>query len=169
VPTPVPRKSSTTSRRTAGGAVDEVLGLAGAEEPPGDGHLAEARVLGRELVTRIDLEGEGDLGHRQRRLGLAAVEDDVFHPPAAQVLGALLAHDPADGVDDVRLAAAIRTDDAGDSLVEGEHRPVHERLEAGDVEAPDAHGSGGLLGRKACFYRSGEHAGKQCMTMRDRT
>jgi len=64
------------------------------------------------------------------------------------MLGALLAHHPADGVDHVRLAAPVGADDPGDALVEGEHRPVHEGLEAGDVEAPDAHGLEGLLGEK---------------------
>ena len=38
---------------------------------------------------------------------------DRFHGVAAQMLGALLAEHPADGVDDVRFAAAVRPDDAG--------------------------------------------------------
>src|SRR5580765_7479168 len=42
-----------------------------------------------------------------RRLArVAAAEDDVLHPLAAQALGALFAHDPRDRVGDVALAAA---------------------------------------------------------------
>ena len=49
---------------------------------------------------------------------------------AAQVLRALLAQHPADGVDDVRLAAAVRPDDAGDAAREIENRTLGEGLEA---------------------------------------
>ena len=70
------------------GAVDEVFRLPGTEEPPGDGDRRQPGVLRSELVASTDLEGERHLGHRHRRLGLAPVEDDVFHPPAAEVLRA---------------------------------------------------------------------------------
>ena len=46
----------------------------------------------------------------QRRAAGGAGEDDVLHLAAAQRLGALLAHDPGQGVDDVRLARAVGTD-----------------------------------------------------------
>src|SRR5262249_37758345 len=65
---------------------------------------------------------------------------------AAEVLGALLAHAPADGVDDVRLAASVRADDADDVGVEVNDGPVHEGLEPADLELSDAHdvtGDGG--------------------------
>jgi hypothetical protein len=116
----------------AGGLVDLVAALAGAEEPARDGDLAEARVL-RGDEAAVVLEGERHLRHPRGRAGLAAAEDHVFHGAAAQVLRALLAHCPADGVDHVRLAAAVRPDDAGDAVVEGEDHPVGERLEAGDL------------------------------------
>src|SRR6266496_4038457 len=49
---------------------------------------------------------------RRRRLArVAAAEDHVFHPLAAQAFGALLAHDPRDGVGDVALSAAVGPDD----------------------------------------------------------
>ena len=46
---------------------------------------------------------------------------------------------PADGVDDVRLAAAVRPDDARDVVVEVDDRTVDERLEAADLELLDLH------------------------------
>ena len=53
--------------------------------------------------------------------------------------GALLAHAPADRVDDVRLAAAVRTDDADDVVVEVDDRAVDERLEPANLELFDVH------------------------------
>ena len=53
--------------------------------------------------------------HAGTRRGLAlqrAVEDHVLHRLAAQLGGARLTQHPAGGIDDVRLAAAIGTDDA---------------------------------------------------------
>ena len=60
---------------------------------------------------------------------------------ATQALGALLAHHPGDGVGDVALAAAVRTDDRGHALVEGELRSIGERLEAVDLQTFEAHGT----------------------------
>ena len=54
------------------------------------------------------VEGERDFGGVQRPAGARAVEDHVGHLLAAQALDALLAQHPLDGVDDVRLARAVR-------------------------------------------------------------
>jgi putative FmdB family regulatory protein len=124
------------------GLVDQVLARAVAEEAPGDGDLGVVAVLegegGGDLGVAV-VEREGDLGHAVGAAVLRAVEDDVGHGAAAQVLGALLAHGPPDGVDDVRLAAAVRPHDADDVRVEMDDRPVDERLETADFELPDAH------------------------------
>ena len=88
----------------------------------------------------VDGNLSSHFGHAERRLVLAAGEDDVLHRPAAQVLGALLAHGPADGVHDVGLAAAVRAHDPGDPVSETEDDPVHEALEPNDLEPLDAHG-----------------------------
>src|SRR5207237_1014258 len=61
------------------------------------------------------------------------------HGAAAQVLRALLAHRPADGVDHVALPAAVGADHPGDAVVEGEDDAVRERLEPGDLHPPDLH------------------------------
>src|SRR5262249_32944267 len=94
--------------------------------------------------------------HPVRAPVLGAVEDDVRHGPPAEVLGALLPHGPADGVDDVGLAAAVGADDPDDVGVEMDDGPVDERLETADLELPDAHGNdvagGSLLHEHAPVY-----------------
>ncbi len=85
-------------------------------------------------VDRLQaLEVERHLRHPQRPLRLAAVEDDVLHPIAAQGARPLLPQDPGDGVTDVALAAAVRPDHGGDPLRELEQGPAVERLEADDL------------------------------------
>jgi hypothetical protein len=135
-----PREEVVHVQEARGHLVDEVLRLAGAEEPPPDRDLAEALVVRRQLARAVVLEGDEHLGHRERRLRLRAVEDDVLHRAAAQLPRRLLAEHPADGVGDVRLAAAVRPHHARHPLGEGDDGAVHERLEANDIEAPDAHG-----------------------------
>ncbi len=71
--------------------------------------------------------------------GVAAAEDHVFHPVAAQALRALLAQHPRDRIGDIALAAPVRADDGGDPLVEGKLRPIRKGLETGDLEALQAH------------------------------
>src|SRR5205823_3486344 len=76
-----------------------------------------------------------------RRLArVAAAEDDVLHPLAAQALGALLAHDPRDGVGLIALAAPVRADNGRHALIEGEFRPIGEGLETVDFQTLQAHG-----------------------------
>ena len=68
---------------------------------------------------------------RSRRLPcVAAAEDDVFHPLAAQALGALLAHHPGDGVSDIALAAAVRPDNGRHAAIERQLGSIREGLEA---------------------------------------
>ena len=84
-------------------------------------------------------ETQPHFGGRRRLARVAAAEDDVFHPLATQALGALLAHDPRDGVGDVALAAPVRPDDGRHALVEGEFGAVGKRLESVDFQALQAH------------------------------
>ena len=94
----------------AAGAIEEVFGLGLAGDQALDGNLGVAGVLApHPTVAVVEYQFDGGLPHR-----LAvdrAVENHVGHGLAAQVLGGTLPHDPAHGVDDVRLAAAIGADD----------------------------------------------------------
>ena len=120
--------------------------------------LTPERNTRRETVTSensdrqdapVVLEGEVHLGQAERLARGAAVEDDVFHRVAAQLLGALLAHHPADGVGDVGLAAAVGPDDAGHALAEQQLGLVDERLEALDLESVQKHPCSPLARRPA--------------------
>ncbi|GAA3157877.1 hypothetical protein GCM10017687_90010 [Streptomyces echinatus] len=125
-------------QQTAGVAVDLVLAAAVAEHDPRDGDLG---VLdGQRPVGVVD--GQGHLGPAQRRAAGGAGEDDVLHLAAAQRLGALLAHDPAEGVHDVGLARAVRADDTGDPRFEAECGRGGERLESTEGQGLEVHAAG---------------------------
>ena len=118
------------------GLIEEVLAHSRAEHPPGDRDLA---VFGGQQPA-IVLEREVDFGQAERLATRAAVEDHVFHRITAQGLGTLLAENPADGVGDVGLATAVRTDHPGDTVTEEQLGLVDERFEALDVELVEKHG-----------------------------
>ena len=109
-----------------GAAVDQVFAFAGTEQAPRDGDLAGAAWAGRppplDLVRCVFLvnfgihQGHGHVGHAERLAVAGAGENHVFHAGAAQALGRLFAEHPTDGIADVGLAAAVRTDDGGDAL-----------------------------------------------------
>ena len=110
-------------------AIDEVLGLAGPVEAPGDLDFGVGRKRGRPVPTGV-VEGEDHLGHSHGAAPLGSLEDHVVHALAAQAAGRLLAHHPAHGVDDVRFAAAVGAHHRGHAGLEGQRGLVHERFEA---------------------------------------
>jgi hypothetical protein len=61
-------------------AVEEIVALAGAGEPPGDDHLA---VRDGEIAVAV-VEEERDLGDVHRPAGHGALEDHVLHLAAAK-------------------------------------------------------------------------------------
>ena len=78
--------------------------------------LISVKSLSSSGALPLSLESVSETsGHPQRRLSVGAGENHVFHRFAAQLLDALLAHHPADGVDHVALAAAVGADDRGDA------------------------------------------------------
>ena len=120
---------------TADGVVEAVLAAAVTEDAAGQRDFVEVHVQ-RLLAVR----------HCQRHFGQAhglalvgAVEDDVGHFIAAQSLGGRFTEHPADGIDHVRFAAAVRTHDAGDTFVEFEMGLVRKGLEAVKGEALEIH------------------------------
>ena len=109
----------------AAGAVDGVLRAAVAEHRAADRDLG---VVDRQRAVGV-VDGQLHLGATERRAAGRAGEDDVLHLAAAQALGALLAHHPGEGVDDVGLARAVGADDAGDARLELHGRRGREGLE----------------------------------------
>ena len=120
----------------AGGAVDGVLAAPAAEHRAGDRHLG---VVDRQGVVGV-VDREAHLGPAQRRAPGRAGEDDVLHLAAAQRLRALLAHDPGECVDDVRLAGPVRPDDARDPGLQAHRRRRGEGLEAPEGQRLEVHG-----------------------------
>jgi hypothetical protein len=86
--------------------------------------------------------GQGDFRHAERLAFFGAVENDVGHFAAAQGLGGGFAEHPADRIDDVGLAAAVRADDAGDAFGEFKDGLVREGLEAVDFQSFEIHETG---------------------------
>src|SRR5262249_26905011 len=119
-------------------AVERVLALARAEEAPRHAHLVALEAEDAVLV----LEGERHLGHGDGPAAAAAVEDHVLHRAAGEGARRLLAERPADRVDDVRLAAAVRADDRGEAPLEDDPGAVGERLEAAELECLEMHALG---------------------------
>ena len=123
----------------APGAVQEIGGGAVARDLAADGDLVVAGVLAGDLAFGV-VEGQLDAGVADRLARRRAVEDDVRHGIAAQVLGGGLAHDPAHGVDDVRLAAAVGADDADQFAGDVDRGRVHEGLEPCQLDLGEPHG-----------------------------
>src|ERR1019366_3127371 len=64
-----------------------------------------------------------------------AGEDHIFHARSAQGLGRLLTQHPGDGVGNIRLAAAVGSDDGGNAIpVELEVGAVAKRFEAENLK-----------------------------------
>jgi hypothetical protein len=125
---------------TAADAVQEIRGRAVARDDALEGHLGVARIFAGELAVRI-VEHELDGRRAHGFAGTGAIENDVRHRIATQVLGGDLAHDPAHGVDDVRLAAAVGPDHAHEVGRKTDRRRIHERLESGQLDLGQAHRS----------------------------
>ena len=108
-------------------AVDVVFAFPAAVIPPGDGHL---RLLhGGKDALRV-VQHQRHLGEAHLIPLLRATEDNVLHLRAPEALGALLAHDPADGVGDIALSRAVGAHDGGDILPEVQDGLVREGFKA---------------------------------------
>ena len=106
-------------------AIDIVLALAGAVVAPGDRRLFPP--VGEKILAPF--QGQGHLGEALALAGLGAAEIHILHPAAPEGLGRLLPQNPADGVGQVGLAAAVGPHDGGDGAGKGEDRFVRKGLE----------------------------------------
>ena len=128
-------------------------------------HVAGAHILAIDLVVRalfaLDaaahfqqvgiIEGGGRgavrIVEHQRHFGgvargaiAGAREDDVVHAGRAHVLVGVLTHDPAEGFHEIRLAAPIRTHNAGQPGLNHEFGLLAEALETDDAQPVEFHG-----------------------------
>ena len=133
-------------------------------------HVARARILAVDLIGRARLafdsprhfqhvavvelgrrraraivDEQGDLGAVARRAVFRAREDHVLHGAAAHALIRGLAHGPAQRLEQVRLAAAIGTDHAGQARLDQKLGRLDERLESEKAKTSDLHAGSTLL------------------------
>ena len=120
------------------GAVEVILILRLAGHAAADGDFVVAGVFTLEgAVAVIEDQFDGRLANRLATVG--AVEDDIGHRLAAQVLGRAFAHDPAYGIDDVGFATAVRPDHGSHIGREKYRGRVHKGLETRQFDALESH------------------------------
>ncbi|EXI64562.1 MAG: hypothetical protein AW08_03646 [Candidatus Accumulibacter adjunctus] len=118
--------------------VDVVLGLAATRQQALDRKFGILRPLAGEAPERI-VEDQLDGSARHRLARARAVEDHVLHRFATQLGGLRLAEHPAHRIDHVRLAAAVRSDDADQLPGQRQRRRIDEGLEAGKFQSGETH------------------------------
>ena len=112
--------------QTGGLLVDIVFAVPGAVVAPGDHHLVG--VVGQRPVGIV--QRQGCLGEANGGSLLGTAEDHVLHFGAPEGFGALLAHDPQNGVGNIRFPGAVGADDGGNVIAEPDQRLVREGLKA---------------------------------------
>ena len=120
------------------GAVEVVSGLAVAGHFAANGNFRVGRVFAEQGAVGV-IEHQLDARLAHRFTAGRAVEDDVGHRLAAQVLGRTLAHHPTHGVDDVRLAATIGPDHRRHVTGEVHRGRVDEGFEPRQLDALEPH------------------------------
>ncbi|MND57631.1 hypothetical protein D3C80_487640 [compost metagenome] len=116
------------------GAIKVVGVLTVAGDLAANGNFRVRGVLTHQSAVRV-VEHQLDTGLTHRLAAGRAVEDDVGHRLATQVLGRTFAHHPAHRIDDVGLAAAIGPDHRRHVAGEVDRGRVDERLEPGQANA----------------------------------
>ncbi|MNZ56899.1 hypothetical protein D3C78_748590 [compost metagenome] len=116
------------------GAVEVIGGLAVARHFAANGNFRVGGVFAEQgAVGVIEHQFDARLAHRFAAGG--AVEDDVGHRLATEVLRRTLTHYPANGVDDVRFAAAIGPDHRRHVTGEVHRGRIDEGLEPRQLDA----------------------------------
>jgi hypothetical protein len=119
-------------------AVDAVSRPFFALDPSGDFQGVIVVEGGRRGASGI-VDRHRHFRHVALRAVAGAVEDDVVHARGAHRLVRGLAHDPAQRLDQVRLAAAVRPDHAGQARLDQEVGRLDEGLEADQAQAGKLH------------------------------
>ncbi|MNX42484.1 hypothetical protein D3C86_729080 [compost metagenome] len=120
------------------GAVEVIRGLAVAGDFTANRNLGVGGVLAQQRAVGV-VENQFDTGLTHRFAAGRAVEDDVGHRLATEVLRRTLAHHPAYGVDDVRLAATIGPDHRRHVTGEVHRGRVDEGFESRQFDALEPH------------------------------
>ena len=95
-------------------SVDTILTLTCPEHTPRQSHFL---IIYRQAAVFV-VDDQRDLSHSPGFPAVSSREDDFFHLPASQRLGALLSQHPPYSVAYIALTAAVRPHDTGQSPVE---------------------------------------------------
>jgi hypothetical protein len=117
-------------------AVQQVLALAAAMQPPRERHLGERQIGERAVLV---VEHQLDVAEVRPRSPGRAREEDVVGLLRAQLGRRERPRRPEQGVGDVRLPGAVRSDDDGDSRLEPDLDLVRERFEAAQAKRAQVH------------------------------
>ena len=131
----------------AAGAVQEIVGLSVATGLAADGNLAVLGVFAAGTTLAV-VEQQFDRGLADRLAAAGTVKHHVGQRVAAQPAGRGFTHDPADGIDDVGLAATVRPDDTGQVAVDRDGRLIDKRFKTGQLDGLEPHRRGACLDRK---------------------
>ena len=118
--------------------VEKVCVLSVTRHPPADRDFCERRVFAQQRTVRV-IEDQFDAGLGHWLAGVRAVEDDIGHRLAAQVLRRAFAHHPAHGIDDVGLSATIGADHCRHVAGKADRGGIDEGFEAGKLDAFQTH------------------------------
>ena len=124
-------------------AIHPVLAARAPLDPSDDLQLRLLVERRRHRAGRI-VKGQGHLGQIARGAAGGAGEDHIVHFAGTQRPRALLAHCPAQRLDHIGLAAAVRANNAGEAGVDLHTDRFGKALEPGDAHAAKMHGHLGL-------------------------
>ena len=102
--------------QTAAFLVNCIFAFTAAENAARQAYLLKIERQCSVAVIKIN----GDLCYAQRSALAAAGEDNILHFAATQILCALLAQHPTDGIRNIALARTVRSDNSSNSLVKGQ-------------------------------------------------
>ncbi len=131
------------------GTVEVIRILRVAGDLAADGNLRVRGVLAHQGTVAV-VEDQLDAGLADRLATGGAIENDVGHRLAAQILGRALTHHPAHGIDNVGFATAVRADDGRHVAGEIDGGGVDERLEPGQLDRFEPHGQPACNADKTC-------------------
>ena len=96
------------------------------------GHHDLALLPGKPSFRIVQCQRDLRISHRFSLERTA--ENHVLHLAAAQRLGGLLPHDPADGVGNIRFSASVGSDHRSDRLAKGQDRLIRKGLESLELQ-----------------------------------
>ncbi len=120
------------------GAIEEIGRLSIAIHAALDGHFGEIGVFASQAMVLI-VEHQLHAGLAHRLAGAGAIENDVCHVLATQVLGRAFPHHPAHSVDDIGFTAAVGPDNRAEVGGKIDGSRVYKGLKARKLDAFQPH------------------------------